>query len=132
MREFERTVLSKYLASTLKDDDDFCRAVGEIQGEFLAIHPFREGNARTVKLFTDLLAAQTGRPFLVDDPTTEGADRYIAAASAALLRQDYRLMTSNFGESVASTQAASVCRTDAGCVSKFFASLKHTEAIESM
>ena len=101
MQEFERTVLSKYPASALKGDDEFCRAVGEIQGEFLAIHPFREGNARTVKLFTDLLAAQTGRPFLVYDQTTEAANRYIAAASAALLRRDYRLMTEMAKESLA-------------------------------
>ena len=65
MQEFERTVLAKYPASALASDDDFCMAVGEIQGEFLSIHPFREGNARTVKLLTDLLAAQAGRPFLV-------------------------------------------------------------------
>ena len=101
MQEFERTVLSKYPTSALKRDDEFCRAVGEIQGEFLAIHPFREGNARTVKLFTDLLAAQTGRPFLVYDQTTEGANRYIAAASAALLRRDYQPMTEMALESLA-------------------------------
>lgn len=101
MQEFERSVLSKYRASSLTNDDDFCRAVGEIQGEFLAIHAFREGNARTVKLFTDLLAAQAEKPFLAYDQTPKGADRYIAAASAALLRKDYQPMAEMARESLA-------------------------------
>lgn len=100
MQEFERTVLSKYPASALSHDEEFCHAVREIQGEFLAIHPFREGNARAIKLFTDLIAAQTGRPFLVYDQTEEGANRYIAAASAALLKNDYQPMTEMARESL--------------------------------
>ena len=60
METFERKVLAKYPAATLTNDEDFCRASAEIQGEFLAIHPFREGNARTIKLMNNLLAAQTG------------------------------------------------------------------------
>ena len=77
MRAFEETVLRKYSPESLREDQAFCAAVGEIQGEFLAVHPFREGNARTIKLLTDLLAAQTGRPPLVYDQTEEGTRRYI-------------------------------------------------------
>ena len=77
MEEFEKSVLRMYPAETLQTDEDFCRAAGEIQGEFLVIHPFREGNARTIKLLTNLLAAQTGRPLLVYDQTAEGTRRYI-------------------------------------------------------
>lgn len=88
MDEFERTVLQTYPAAALENDDAFCRAASEMQGEFLAIHPFREGNARTIKLMTDLLAAQTGRPLLVYDASEEGRERYIAVAQAALTR-DY-------------------------------------------
>lgn len=57
MATFEQDVLKKYSATMLTDDEKFCQACGEIQGEFLAIHPFREGNARTIKLMTDLLSA---------------------------------------------------------------------------
>src|SRR5436853_1033497 len=63
MQQFERDVLRRHPARQL-DDDAFCRAIARIQGEFLAIHPFREGNARTIKLLTDLLALQTDRPLL--------------------------------------------------------------------
>jgi len=87
MQEFESSVLRKYPAGTLQDDAAFCAAAGEIQGEFLVIHPFREGNARTIKLATDLLAAQTGRPPLVYDSNEEGQHRYVAAAKAAFKKQ---------------------------------------------
>jgi fido (protein-threonine AMPylation protein) len=79
--------LRKYPAETLQTDEDFCRAAGEIQGEFLVIHPTREGNARTIKLLTNLLAAQSGRPLLVYDQTAEGTRRYIEAAEAAFKRE---------------------------------------------
>jgi cell filamentation protein len=86
MQKFERTVLQHYPAHQLQDDAAFCAAAGEIQGEFLVIHPFREGNARTIKLATDLLAAQTGRPLLVYDRDEQAERRYVAAAKAAFKR----------------------------------------------
>jgi len=75
MQEFERRVPARYPAHTLQADAAFCAAVGEIQGEFLVIHPFREGNARAIKLMTNLLAVQTGRPLLAYEPTEEGRQR---------------------------------------------------------
>lgn len=91
MRRFEDNVLRRLPASSCQDDAAFFQAAAEIQGEFLVIHPFREGNARTIKLLTDLLAAQTGRPLLAYDQTEAGRDHYIAAASLAF-RRDYRLL----------------------------------------
>ncbi len=86
MGMYERDVLAKYPPQILADDDAFCAAAGEIQGEFLVIHPFREGNARTIKLLTDFLAVQTRRPLLVYDPTEQGQELYIEAAKAAFQR----------------------------------------------
>ncbi len=100
MRGFESYVLKTKPAGTLTEYKEFCRAIGEIQGEFLAIHPFREGNARTIKLMTNLLAAQTGRPPLVYDQSEEGAQRYIAAASSALLRKEYHLLVAIIEEAL--------------------------------
>lgn len=104
MATFERDVLGRYPATTLQDDESFCTALGEIQGEFLAIHPFREGNARTIKLMTDLLSVQSGRPLLTYDSTDEGAERYIAAAKAALLKQDYQPMVEVIQRALAAAQ----------------------------
>ena len=92
MRKFEREVLLVYPVSSLTTDLEFCAALGHIQGEFLAIHPFREGNARTIKLVTNLLAVQTGRLPLAFDSSKRGADLYIEAAKAAMLK-DYIPMT---------------------------------------
>lgn len=91
MREFEREVLLTYPVSSLTTDQEFCKALGHIQGEFLAIHPFREGNARTIKLVTNLLAVQTGRLPLAYDSSDAGRNRYIEAAKAATLKE-YDLM----------------------------------------
>jgi cell filamentation protein len=88
MRVWQRDVLGKHPATALAEDGAFCRAVAEIQGEFLVIHPFREGNARTIKLLTDLLATQTGRRPLVYDQSDEGRRLYINAAEAAF-RKEY-------------------------------------------
>ncbi len=88
MSQFENDVLRKYPASSLEDDEAFIHAVAEIQGEFLVIHPLREGNARTIKLVTDLLASQGDRPLLAYDQSKAGADRYIEGAKAAF-KEDY-------------------------------------------
>ena len=87
MESYERDVLRKYPSAALQRDEAFCAAVAQIQGELLVIHPFREGNARTIKLMTDILAEQTGRPFLVYDRSERGQDEYIAAAKAAFKKE---------------------------------------------
>jgi cell filamentation protein len=91
MLEYERDVLARYPHHKLREEDAFCSAVGKIQGEFLVIHPFREGNARAIKLLTDLLAVQTGRPLLIYDQSEAGQEAYISAAQAAFKR-DYAPM----------------------------------------
>jgi len=91
MDDFERNVLQRLPAKSLTSDEAFCQAVAEIQGEFLVVHPFHEGNARTIKLASDLLAAQTGRPPLVYDVSEAGQEKYVVAASQAFSR-NYRPM----------------------------------------
>jgi len=86
MSAFERDALRKYTPAKVTADEAFCKGVAEIQGEFLVIHPFREGNARTIKLVTDLLASQTGRPLLAYEQSNRGRDLYIAAASQAFAK----------------------------------------------
>ncbi len=61
---YEKDVFRRLPSQSLTTDADFCHAFSENQGEFLAIHPFRKGNAHIVKLATDLIVAQTGRPLL--------------------------------------------------------------------
>ncbi|MBU0766456.1 Fic family protein [Patescibacteria group bacterium] len=102
MWEFEKNIINKYPANDLIDDMKFCSALGHIQGEFLAIHPFREGNARTIKLVTDILAVQTGRLPLIYDMTNVGCEKYIEAAKAAMLKE-YDPMTTIIQKALAAT-----------------------------
>lgn len=106
MEELEREVLRNYPASALSKDEAFCKAVGHIQGEFLAIHPFREGNARTIKLITNLLAVQAGRVLLAYDASEEGQERYIAAAKEAV-KKNYAPMTAVICEALKASQKPS-------------------------
>ena len=99
MRSFERDVLAQYPASALVDEKHFCEALGHIQGEFLAIHPFREGNARTIKLCTNILAEQADRPFLLFDESEQGKTAYIDAAKAGILK-NYDPMTALIHEAL--------------------------------
>ncbi len=92
MKSYQEQVLCKCDPERLAADDAFVEMSAELQGEFLSIHPFREGNARTIKLVNDLVAAQTGRPLLVYDQTDAGVTTYINAAKSALGNQDYAPM----------------------------------------
>lgn len=93
MRELEKKHLAKYPPTTLTSDKSFCEALAVIQGEFLAVHPFREGNARTIKLCTNVLAVRTGRPILAYDQSPEGRTDFINANKLIVYRQDYGLLT---------------------------------------
>lgn len=86
MDTYERDTLRRFPAASLTADNAFCQALAIIQGEFLVIHPFREGNARAIKLVTDMLAAQTERPLLAYDQSDAGRAAYIAGASQAFGR----------------------------------------------
>ena len=106
MKSLEADFLTRRTGSAMDSDDVFSRAVGEIQGEFLAIHPFREGNARTIKLMSDLLAAQSDRPLLVYDMTDEGQQQYINAARVALARKDYGPMIGIIAEALGRAESS--------------------------
>lgn len=60
-----------------------------IHCEFNAIHPFREGNGRTIRLFLDLIAAKYG--FNLVDYSKSSKKEYIKACIAGM-KQDYSKM----------------------------------------
>ena len=92
MSDFDEKVLQKFPAASLTSDEAFLAAVAEIQGEFLAVHPFRDGNTRTIRLCTNLLAARTGRPLLAYDFSLAGQQRQQEALQAAVCHADYGLL----------------------------------------
>lgn len=60
-----------------------------IHCEFNAIHPFREGNGRTIRLFLDLIVVKSG--FNPIDYSKSGQREYINACKTGM-RQDYTKM----------------------------------------
>jgi cell filamentation protein len=48
---------------TSKNPSEFAKAIAEHVNEINAIHPFREGNGRTLQLFLTMMAAKAGHQF---------------------------------------------------------------------
>ncbi len=60
--------------------------------ELIAIHPFREGNGRTIRLFCDLLAIKQGYGRIEYPETTAFQEAYIKASIAAVMSAEYMPM----------------------------------------
>ena len=71
------------------DNDAVFRYTAEMMGEFIAIHPFREGNGRTAFLVGNLVLMQNNLlPLDVYDRRRDEG-RYYAACEAARIYRDY-------------------------------------------
>ena len=88
MEVFERDVLSR--SPFLSDDDSEVFAyVSEVMGEFLAIHPFREGNGRTAFILGNLLLMQNDLlPLDVYDRKNDEVG-YFAACEEVRVHKNY-------------------------------------------
>ena len=53
-------LLKEEISEESNDKNDFSKKLAIIHSEFNAIHPFREGNGRTIRLFLELLALKNG------------------------------------------------------------------------
>lgn len=75
--------------SVAADKDTVAAALGELVTEMNMFHPFREGNGRTLRVFTEVLAQEKG--FRLDF-TQEQQEAYMAASIA----DDAKLMAGVF------------------------------------
>ena len=85
---FEKTFRQK-IPTHKKTKQQIAQCLAVIHCELNAIHPFREGNGRTIRLFLDLLAAQAGFNPIEWDKRTQKA--YIQACADGML-QEYSAM----------------------------------------
>lgn len=86
---FERDVLSRTpFVST--DETAVCLFVSELLNEFLAIHPFREGNGRTAFILGNLVLMQNNLLPLSMYDQRRHEERYYAACEAGRLHKDYQ------------------------------------------
>ena len=87
------------------DNDAVFRYMAEVMGEFIAIHPFREGNGRTAFVLGNLILMQNDLlPLDIYDRRRDEA-RYFEACEAARIHKDYEplAMLVNEWESAALT-----------------------------
>lgn len=88
LADFER-IVKNYVPSSTDNKKNLSKNLAVIHCEFNAIHPFREGNGRTIRLFLDLLATKNSYN-LIDYSKTSQPD-YIKACIAGM-QQDYSKM----------------------------------------
>lgn len=88
MEDFEK-ILNKNLPTFKDTKDEVSEKLSIIHCEFNAIHPFREGNGRTIRLFLDLIAVNSGFN-LIDFEKTSPED-YIKACKFGM-NMDYSEM----------------------------------------
>lgn len=89
MSVLDRDVLSRSPVVSADDSQVFAY-VSEVMGEFLAIHPFREGNGRTAFILGNLLLMQNDLlPLDVYDRRTDEA-LYYAACEEVRVHKNYR------------------------------------------
>ena len=81
MKDFNK-LMKKLLTKKPINKSDFAEKLAIIHCEFNAIHPFREGNGRTIRLFLDLLALENGYDLIDFGKTTKKA--YIEACIAGM------------------------------------------------
>lgn len=84
------------LPDLFKDYQDLIEHVAPLHAELLFIHPFREGNGRTARLFSDLIALKRGfHRFNFEKITEKKMPEYIAAVQAAA-EKNYKPMINLF------------------------------------
>lgn len=107
--EFERDVLARtpFLSS---DDRAVCEFLATLMGEYIALHPFREGNGRSAFLLADLVLMQNGLVPLDAFNRTRDRDRYFAACEAARIKKNYKPL----GELIVEWEAEAQQAFDAG------------------
>ncbi len=91
MNEFEKNILLP-LNSEYNSEEQLITAIARVHAELLFIHPFREGNGRTVRLLANLMAAKAGHKLLaLENFRKEKFDDYVNAIQQAA-KADYSLM----------------------------------------
>ena len=87
--------LHKEKSLTSLDSDDFTKRIAYYYSELDAIHPFREGNSRTLRAFTADLAREAG--YTLDwsqiGSTDEARKRLYHARDLAVMRGDLSELT---------------------------------------
>ncbi|REL37935.1 cell filamentation protein Fic [Rhodohalobacter sp. SW132] len=95
VEEFEKEFL-KPLPDSFENYEELIELAAPLHAELLFIHPFRDGNGRTARLFGDLIALKRGfERFNFEMISEKSMPEYIAAVQAAA-DKNYEPMTRLF------------------------------------
>ena len=83
MQSFEVEILSQ-LKNRYSDKSQLVSDIAKVHGEFLFIHPFREGNGRAARILANLMSRKQGfGPLKFEMITDERFDEYVSAVQAS-------------------------------------------------
>jgi cell filamentation protein len=68
------------------DKDALCRFIAKVMNEFLAIHPFRDGNGRTARVIGSLIFLQNDLPPISEWDRNRDEAEYINACKAGIVK----------------------------------------------
>lgn len=99
MENFEQQTLRHHTPARNQSIDSLALSMAIVHGEFLLIHPFRDGNGRVGRWIVDMMAMQAGYPHpsypFLRRPKKKFFEEYVAAVMQAYAR-DYRALTGFF------------------------------------
>lgn len=104
METFAKEMLARHTPCRAESQAQLAAILAEVHAEFIAIHPFREGNGRMGRWITELMALQADFP--APDHGFAGRDgallkqEYYEAISLALHRREYGPLTLHFEGSI--------------------------------
>ena len=88
LKDFQK-ILDVYFSNTDRTKKYTSHALAVIHCELNAIHPFREGNGRTIRLFLDLLATRAGYGLI--DWSVRSQEEYIHACVDGMAKEYSRM-----------------------------------------
>ena len=104
MEELQKVQLYKHTPCNFKSPERVIKALAEVHVELVLIHPFREGNGRTARILSTLMAFQAGLSMLNFKDITGGKRKHYFAAVNSGMNRDYRPMEKLFEKIIATTQ----------------------------
>jgi cell filamentation protein len=107
MEHFEQDILRRYTPCTFTNREAVVRGLAETHVELVLIHPFRDGNGRTARVLSTLMALQAGLPLLDFSPIAGPRKHAYIAAIQAGLDKNYVPMERLFAEIIEQSLATS-------------------------
>ena len=91
MDSFEKEILLN-LPAKYESDEALIKDIAKVHGEFLFIHPFREGNGRTARVLANLMARKQGIKGLNFEKITENVFPEYVIAVQSVADRNYEPM----------------------------------------